>query len=74
MASSQLYVALLLVGHEAMVRAYLTRLSMAGSSREWYRGSGRVDSPKVDRCSRVPFDPELVRARIGVLRADPAAA
>jgi DNA-binding response OmpR family regulator len=117
------YVALLLVEHEAMVRAYLTRLSPAEASRDatpllmaheeplqlvmgtvtmpfvngrelaavlesvqprvpvlivsgrkWYRAlrKGRLvgSGPLV----AVPFDPELVRARISALREDPAAA
>jgi DNA-binding response OmpR family regulator len=117
------YVALLLVEHEAIVRAYLTRLSSAEvprdatpllmahekplqlvmgtvtlpfvsgrelaavlesvqprvpvlivSGRERYRAlrKGRLvaSGPLVE----VPFDPELVRARIGALREDPAAA
>jgi DNA-binding response OmpR family regulator len=117
------YAALLLVEHEAIVRAYLTRLSPAEvprdatpllmaheeplqlvmgtvampfvsgrelaavlesvqprvpvlvvSGREWYRAlrKGRLvgSGPLVE----VPFDPELVRARIGALREDPAAA
>jgi DNA-binding response OmpR family regulator len=117
------YVALLLVEHEAIVRAYLTRLSPAEpprdatpllmaheeplqlvmgtltmpcvsgrelaavlesvqppvpvlivSGRESYRAlrKGRLvgSGPLVE----VPFDRELVRARIGALREDPAAA
>lgn len=123
MPSNRPYVALLLVEHEAMVRAYLTRLLpseapkdaapllaahpgplqlvmgtvsmpfvtgkelaavlepvrprvpvLAMSGRQWYRAVREGRFAETGAPFEVPFDPEVVRARIAALRADPAAA